>query len=123
MQRALAAQVFLRTLSEASVGEVFICAFSTIERLQQFRRLKFLVIAKYSGRELHRPTYRFLPDVLAQVNKPFYQQWWFLVIAALIGLILITVITMILCITGRNIKANRYKGTHLMINLANVYFI
>ncbi|CAH1794891.1 unnamed protein product [Owenia fusiformis] len=40
---------------------------------------------------------------------PFYQQWWFLVIVALTGLIFIIIIIAILCISGRNKKNAKYK--------------
>jgi len=52
-------------------------------------------------------------DVLAQLDRPFFQQWWFLVIVALVGLILIIIVIFILCLTGRR----KYKASRRSNNL------
>jgi len=53
-----------------------------------------------------------LLDTLAP-DLPFYQQWWFLVIVALIGTILVLIVVMILYFTGRHTRDNRHKGEDL----------
>ena len=49
-------------------------------------------------------------DVLAEANKPFYQQWWFLVIVALVGVIIIILVVSCLCFTGRRYRSQRQKA-------------
>ena len=43
-------------------------------------------------------------------SREFYEQWWFLVIVALTGLIFIIIVISLLCLTGRRNKANNFKG-------------
>lgn len=50
-------------------------------------------------------------------QEPFYKQWWFLVIAALTGLILILVVVSLLCLTGRRNSRKAYKGQSLFLSI------
>jgi len=43
---------------------------------------------------------------MAVADKPFYQRWWFLVIIALVGVILILITVGVLWVTGKR-RRNR----------------
>ncbi|XP_053710687.1 protein sidekick-2 isoform X1 [Synchiropus splendidus] len=44
------------------------------------------------------------PSISAQKVAPFYEEWWFLVVVALVGLIFVLLLTFILIIRGQNKK-------------------
>lgn len=57
------------------------------------------------------PTVSIYPDFFpvmstAQSDRPFYEEWWFLLVMALVGLILILVLVFALLLHGHN---SRYK--------------
>ena len=47
----------------------------------------------------------FVCVAVAQIAKPFHTEWWFLVIIALTGVIVILVIISLLCLLARHKKA------------------
>jgi len=42
-------------------------------------------------------------------KKPFYQEFWFLIIVALLGLIIIIIVMSLLCLTGK-LRRSKYTG-------------
>jgi len=48
-------------------------------------------------------------------EKPFYQRWWFLVIIALIGIILVLVVVGILYVTGKKRRHSRKSPSSLQL--------
>lgn len=84
-------------------------SFLTIKPKVDYRFRVIAVNARGIGPPSEATEYVRSVDVLAEVDKPFYQQWWFLVIVALIGVIIIILVTSCLCITGRRYRSQRQK--------------
>lgn len=59
---------------------------------------------------------------LAQKVAPFYEEWWFLVVVALVGLIFILLLVFILIIRGQSKKYAK-KSDSGMINMSVCLFV
>uniref|UniRef100_A0A803TSK1 Sidekick cell adhesion molecule 2 n=1 Tax=Anolis carolinensis TaxID=28377 RepID=A0A803TSK1_ANOCA len=57
------------------------------------------------------------PSVSAQKANPFYEEWWFLVVIALVGLIFILLLVFVLIIRGQSKKYSNALGHGEMVSL------
>jgi len=65
-----------------------------------------------------------LPEV-SLVEEPFYRRWWFLVIVALVGIILVLITIGILYVTGKKHRRRNAKSASVTLtaNLCVLSFI
>lgn len=61
----------------------------------------------------------FITDVAEA--KAFHYEWWFLVIVALTGLIIILVVISLLCLVSRRSKSSKYKALKLTMKWLRVF--
>ncbi|XP_062868629.1 protein sidekick-1 isoform X2 [Trichomycterus rosablanca] len=88
---------FVRHLPPSSTSHTV-----SLERLRHGVSYQFRVLAvnEYGYGEPSAPS----AAMSAQVDTPFYEEWWFLIILALIGLILLLLVVFVLILHGQNKK-------------------